>query len=239
MGAGAGAQKITTDVTGNDTAGMVAGMVASGVTAKGLNGIEAEANKLAKAPKGIDGVTEGAGNLAEDVISESGVNIRGAGDESGSKTINGLNIIDGKVDGKIPLAEYKKYRVDSVHNIDSDTMTLGKYEPTIRADGTKDFSIPGPGAYTVKAGDTTYFSLGTEWDKITDTYGLDVAGQNMFDYFNKPALDDAINAGKEIRFSHNPEAYGECALKWEWDYLQEKHGYFALEKKGDFWYATK
>ena len=66
MGAGAGAQKITTDVTGNDTAGMVAGMVASGVTAKGLNGIEAEANKLAKAPKGIDGVTEGAGNVAED-----------------------------------------------------------------------------------------------------------------------------------------------------------------------------
>ena len=51
MGAGAGAQKITTDVTGNDTAGMVAGMVASGVTAKGLNGIEAEANKLSKAPK--------------------------------------------------------------------------------------------------------------------------------------------------------------------------------------------
>ena len=67
MGAGAGAQKITTDVTGNDTAGMVAGMVASGVTAKGLNGIEAEANKLAKATKGIDGVTEGVGNLAEDV----------------------------------------------------------------------------------------------------------------------------------------------------------------------------
>ena len=67
MGAGAGAQKITTDVTGNHTAGMVAGMVASGVTAKGLNGIEAEANKLAKAPKGIDGVTEGAGNLTEDV----------------------------------------------------------------------------------------------------------------------------------------------------------------------------
>ena len=67
MGAGAGAQKITTDVTGNDTAGMVAGMFASGVTAKGLNGIEAEANKLAKAPKGIDGVTEGVGNLAEDV----------------------------------------------------------------------------------------------------------------------------------------------------------------------------
>ena len=81
---GAGAQKITTDVTGNDTAGMVAGMVASGVTAKGLNGIEAEANKLSKAPKGLDGVTEGAGNLAEDV---------GKVVESGSKTID--DIIDG------------------------------------------------------------------------------------------------------------------------------------------------
>ena len=99
MGAGAGAQKITTDVTGNDTAGMVAGMVASGVTAKGLNGIEAEANKLAKAPKGLDGVTEGAGNLAEDV-GKAGKGLEGAAKgaesaaedagkvvESGKKTI--------------------------------------------------------------------------------------------------------------------------------------------------------
>ena len=77
MGAGAGAQKITTDVTGNDTAGMVAGIVASGVTAKGLNGIEAGANKLAKAPKGIDGVTEGAGNVAEDV-GKAGKGLEGA-----------------------------------------------------------------------------------------------------------------------------------------------------------------
>ena len=105
MGAGAGAQKITTDVTGNDTAGMVAGMVVSGVTAKGLNGIEAEANKLAKAPKGIDGVTEKAGNLAEDV-GKAGKGLEGAAKgaesaaedagkvvESGSKTID--DIIDG------------------------------------------------------------------------------------------------------------------------------------------------
>lgn len=99
MGAGAGAQKITTDVTGNDIAGMVAGIVASGVTAKGLNGIEAEANKLAKAPKGIDGVTEGTGNLAEDV-GKAGKGLEGAAKgaesaaedagkvvESGKKTI--------------------------------------------------------------------------------------------------------------------------------------------------------
>ncbi len=71
-------------------------------------------------------------------------------------------------------------------------------------------------AYTVKAGDTTYFSLRTEWDNIIETYNLDKSGKNMFKYFNKPALDDAIRAGKEIRFSHNSEIYGECALKWEW-----------------------
>ena len=88
MGAGAGAQKITTDVTGNDTAGMVAGMVASGVTAKGLNGIEAEANKLAKAPKGIDGVTEEAGKGLEGAAkgAESAAEDAGKVVESGSSS---------------------------------------------------------------------------------------------------------------------------------------------------------
>ena len=101
MGAGAGAQKITTDVTGNDTAGMVAGMVASGVTAKGLNGIEAEANKLAKAPKGIDGVTEGAGNLAEDV-GKAGKGLEGAakGAESAAEDV-GKVVESGSSSGKV------------------------------------------------------------------------------------------------------------------------------------------
>ena len=67
MGAGAGAQKITTDVTGNDTAGMVAGMVASGVTAKGLNGIEAEANKLG-IPKLADGGVSVGGKSGKTTI---------------------------------------------------------------------------------------------------------------------------------------------------------------------------
>ncbi|MFR3037702.1 MAG: hypothetical protein ACLTLY_02635 [Agathobacter rectalis] len=42
IAAGAGAQKVTTDLTGNQTAGMLAGMAASAATAKGLNGIEVE-----------------------------------------------------------------------------------------------------------------------------------------------------------------------------------------------------
>ena len=102
MGAGAGAQKITTDVTGNDTAGMVAGMVASGVTAKGLNGIEAEANKLAKAPKGIDGVTEGAGNVAEDV-GKAGKGLEGAAKGAESAAEDAGKVVEtsyGKSSGK-------------------------------------------------------------------------------------------------------------------------------------------
>ena len=110
MGAGAGAQKITTDVTGNDTAGMVAGMVASGVTAKGLNGIEAEANKLAKVPKGIDGVTEGAGNVAEDVgkIVESGGKIFKFSDMTESEIVKIVERYRKKAPIEIPdTAKYK------------------------------------------------------------------------------------------------------------------------------------
>ena len=107
MGAGAGAQKITTDVTGNDTAGMVAGMVVSGVTAKGLNGIEAEANKLAKAPKGIDGVTEGAGNLAEDV-GKAGKGLEGATNGAESAAEDAGKVVETSYGKSIENTEFFK-----------------------------------------------------------------------------------------------------------------------------------
>ena len=109
MGAGAGAQKITTDVTGNDTAGMVAGMVASGVTAKGLNGIEAEANKLAKAPKGIDGVTEEAGKGLEGAAkgAESAAEDAGKVVESGTDS---WNMVEGG--GTINGREYSQHAME-------------------------------------------------------------------------------------------------------------------------------
>ena len=120
-------------------------------------------------------------------------------------------------------------------------MTLGKYEPTIRPDGTPDWSTPGPNSYISKAGDTTYFSLGDDWNKITAEYGLDAEGKEMFKYFNKPALDDAVAQGKTIRFSHDPslELSSETALAKEWKYLQEYHGYKDLDIIGDYWYANK
>ena len=76
-------------------------MVASGMTAKGLNGIEAEANKLAKAPKGIDGVTEGAGNLAEDV-GKAGKGLEGAAKGAESAAEDAGKVVEsGSSSGKV------------------------------------------------------------------------------------------------------------------------------------------
>ena len=141
----------------------------------------------------------------------------------------------------MPLEEYEMYRTKSVINPESDTMTLGKYEPTIRPDGTPDWSTPGPNSYISKAGDTTYFSLGDDWNKLTEAYNLDSRGLQMFEAFNKPALDDAVAQGKTIRFSHDPtlKIYEDKAIRWEWDYLQEHHGYNGLKPKGGYWYGIK
>ncbi len=141
----------------------------------------------------------------------------------------------------MPLEEYEMYRTKSVINPDSDTMTLGKYEPTIRPDGTPDWSTPGPNSYISKAGDTTYFSLGDDWNKITVEYGLDVEDTEMFKYFNKPALDDAVAQGKTIRFSHDPrlELSPETALAKEWKYLKEHYGYKKVILEDGYFYAVK
>lgn len=143
--------------------------------------------------------------------------------------------------GKIPSAVYDDIRIRSIHNPDSNEMTLGKYRPTVLPDGTEDWTIPGPDSYIVKAGDTTYFNLGDDWNKITAEYGLDTKGVEMFKYFNVPALDDAVAQGKTIRFSHDPrlKIYENQAIDWEWTYLKEKHGYKRFKQIGDYWYAIK
>ena len=151
--------------------------------------------------------------------------------------IDGLKVVDGKVNGKIPVDDFKKIRAESIQNINSDTITLGKYKPTVKPDGTLDWTIPGNDSYTVMAGDTTYFSLGNDWDVIKAKYNI--TDDDMFDLFNVPALDDAVKSGKEIRYSHHPEQYGDCALLKEWEYLKSEYGFKRLIKEGEFWYAIK
>ena len=136
---------------------------------------------------------------------------------------------------------YTEIRKMSIKNPESDTMTLGKYEPTIRPDGTKDYRTPGPGSYNVlaEADGTSYFDMGKFWNEIQEEHQLN--NRQMFEAFNKSALDDAVAQGKTIRFSHNPtlEEYKNSALRWEWDYLQEQHGYKGLKPKGGYWYGIK
>ena len=134
-------------------------------------------------------------------------------------------LIDGKVAGKISLEEYEAIRKRSVKNAASDTLTLGKYA----ADET---------SYTVRAGKTSYFDLGDEWSPIKGKYNLNE--DEMFEIFNKPVLEDALNEGKTIRFSHNP-TLNEGFLLREWEYIKKAADLSDenLVFEGGFWYVRK
>lgn len=166
--------------------------------------------------------------------------------------IEGLYICDGKVDGKIPIEKYKEYRKNSIHNPESNEMTFGKYDverdsitgkPILDADGN---AIRLPSNYIERAGDTTYFDLGKDWEIQTNEYWLDHRGKQLFNYYNRPAIDEAINSGKQLRFSHDPRKYHDCALEWEWNYIKDKMNISEIEvddvlikKEDGFWYVEK
>ena len=82
-----------------------------------------------------------------------------------------------------------------------------------------------------------YDDLGNDWNRIKQKY--DLTDSEMFEYFNKPVLDEAISNGKSIRFSHNPINYRTGALVEEWEYIKTILGksdsnlYF----EGGFWYV--
>lgn len=114
-------------------------------------------------------------------------------------------------------------------------MSLGKYTPTIE-NGVENWTKAGPDSYISKAGDSsTYFDLGSEWSNIQAKYNL--TGDDMFEYFNVPALNDAVSSGKIIRFSHDPRLYPHTYLAREWQYLKDRYGFKSLILKGDVWHA--
>ena len=99
--AGAGTQKYTTDLTGNQTAGMLAGMAASMATAKGLNGIEAGAKKLAKPKLGDVGTDGGA------VLNDADV---GSAVNGGTSSKIGYEYLDdqlGNLKDKVKINQYQ------------------------------------------------------------------------------------------------------------------------------------
>lgn len=81
--------------------------------------------------------------------------------------------------------------------------------------------------------------MGSEWDEIVNNY--DLSRQEMFDMFNVPALDDAVNSNMKIKFSHDPTLpeYAGQFIDDEWKYLQCKYGYKTLKLEGGFWIASK
>ena len=201
------------------------------------------------------GGSAGTGGSGADSGSETGGSGAGSGSEVGESGSSGasssgdisigtttsykdykitLPIVDGKVNGYIPVDEYMSIRGRSLQNEKSTTMTLGKY---LVDESGKVL----PEAYTEMAkkyGDA-YFDLGNEWGVVKEIYGI--TDKDMFELFNKPALDYAVESGKTIRFSQDPtlEEYKYSAIIDEWMYLTEKHGYIELNKKGEFWYAIK
>ena len=139
-----------------------------------------------------------------------------------NELINGLQIIDGKVLGKIPLDEYNDLRRWSVKRPGSGTVTLGTY-------------TSGADSYIARAGDTTYFDMGDEWNRVMADFG--VTQDEMFDIFNKPFLDDAIEQGKTFRFSHKPTLDKESFLFKEWEYIKKRFDLSDtnLVNRGGFW----
>jgi hypothetical protein len=158
--------------------------------------------------------------------SGGGVHIKGPViEEIIEETIDNIKIINGKVGGKIPIDEFKAIRKFSIKNPEADSMTLGRY--------TK-----GPDSYIARAGkDSSCFDLGEEWSRIQQQY--DLSDREMFDYFNKPALDDAISAKKTITFSHDPRAYDTGFLVDEWEYIKRTLHLADVDLKsaGGIWYV--
>lgn len=152
--------------------------------------------------------------------------------------IDDLEVIDGKV-GDLSVDDYINYRLNSLHQTESDTMILGRYEPTVRADGSVDYSVPGENSYNMVAQreGASYFDMGEDWDDLKATGKYD--DDRLFEHFNAPALDEAEAAGKQFVFLQNPEKYSQKALGKEWQYLKEKHGYTRLKFIGGRWHAIK
>jgi hypothetical protein len=149
------------------------------------------------------------------------------GSDFNGNSIDGIDIINGKVGGKIPVEEFKKIRISSLKNPDGklNTLTLGKYSE-------------GPDSYITMAGnDSSYFDLGEQWGIIKQKYGL--SNKEMFGYFNRPILDDAVSSGRTIRFSHKPTEYKGSFLAEEREYLKDKLRLNDenLIFEGGFWYV--
>lgn len=142
-----------------------------------------------------------------------------------------LDVVDGRVvrpetGASLPLEEYAAMQRRSIHNPDADTLTLGRY-----------FENPTSYEQQAAARGDTFFDLGDDFRAALDR-GLN-SKDDIFEFFNKPALDAAILDGKQIRFTHNPLEPDnvERFVGQEWKYLESKG--FDLVEDGGVWIALR
>ena len=176
----------------------------------------------------IGGVAKSGASVVDDVV-----------DGGTYSTFGDMSEVDGI---RYKDWNYEKIREMSIHNPESDTLTLGKYRPSKNIDGTDNWKVAGPDSYNVIAekNGNMYFDMKDGlYDDVMDNYKLSY--QDMFDEFNTSALDKAIDEGKTIRFSHNPELaeYAGSFTDQEWKYLQKNGDYLYLREEGGFWYAER
>ena len=69
---------------------------------------------------------------------------------------------------------------------------------------------------------------------------------NQVSQWKSQAIDDAITSGKQLRFSHGPRKYHDCALEWEWNYIKNKLNIDEFDvddvliyREDGFWYVEK
>lgn len=82
-----------------------------------------------------------------------------------------------------------------------------------------------------------YFNFGKLWKPIQRI--TKYSNNDMFNNFNKPAIDYAINNGKTLRFTMDVRTLNQQTYSYqEWQYIQTQYGYKTLEyNKDGFWYA--
>ena len=103
-----------------------------------------------------------------------------------------------------------------VHNEDSEIMTLGKYESDEKGN-----ELPGSYSNVAKKTDSAYFA-NEDYGKIQQEG--DYSDEEMYKQSgNEKAVNDAIDEGKDLQFSHDPNQ-ADGGLGREWETIQNRTG---------------
>lgn len=134
---------------------------------------------------------------------------------------------DGVPGSRILAENYLGLRERSVHNEGSDTLVLGRY---VKNDPTSYIAV-------AERDGAKYFDMGPEWSQAENKYGLSPR-DDMFNFFNRPVLDEAMRSGMKIRFTHDPVSARGSFLETEARYLVA-HGYRIMPDGNGGFYAQR